>query len=85
MRGPLTFDDQVQAEIYRPSMDPLSWVSEYISVNFGRLGRPDVEVWTFRYTCRLGVSDQAEDGIGPKAEHGEMTVDSDAVMLVTRR
>ena len=55
--------------------------SEHTSVNSGRLGRPDVEVWTFRYTCRLGVSDQAEDWIGPKAEHGEITVDSDVVML----
>ena len=50
-------------------------------MNSGRLGRPGVEVWTFQYTCRLGVSDQAEDGIGPKAEHGEITVGIDVVML----
>jgi hypothetical protein len=35
--------------------------SEHTSVNPGRLGRPDVEVWTSRYTCRLGVGGQAED------------------------
>jgi hypothetical protein len=35
----------------------------------------------FQYTCRLGVSDQVEDGIGPKAEDGKITVDSDVVMM----
>ena len=55
--------------------------SEHTSVNSGRLGRPGVEVWTFQYTCRLGVSDQAEDGMAQKLNVGRVTVDSEVVML----
>lgn len=76
----MTFDDQVQVENYRPSRIHIM-ASEHTSENSRRLGRPDVEVWAFRYTCRLGVSDQAEDGIGPKAEYGKIAVDSDVVMM----
>jgi hypothetical protein len=54
--------------------------SEHTSVNSSRLGRPDVEVWTFQSTCRLGVSSQAKDGISLKAEHGGIAVDSDVAM-----
>jgi hypothetical protein len=44
--------------------------SGYTSEDSGRLGRPDVEVWTFRYTCRLEVSDKAEDGMVQKLNMG---------------
>jgi hypothetical protein len=54
--------------------------SEHTSVNSDKLGQPDVVIWTFQCSCRLGVSGQAEDGISPKAEYGEIAVDSDVVM-----